>query len=159
MALWPFGSEEHLWQRVMTTKYGVEGGGWIWKPIRGSHGCSLWKSFMTGEGSFFDVGPWGMAHEWGFGMINGVQNILWGTCSLTYMLVQLTEMPFFTQFWRAKWILEGGGGVMWLFLSLGRASGMSRPLRGSLFLFRQQLGGGFWPMIISLKVGVTCALV
>ena len=25
MVLWPFGREEHLWQRVMTTKYGVEG--------------------------------------------------------------------------------------------------------------------------------------
>ena len=43
--------------------WGGRGGGWISKPIRGSHGCSLWKNFMTGEGSFFDVGPWGMAHE------------------------------------------------------------------------------------------------
>ena len=43
--------------------WGGRDGGWISKPIRGSHGCSLWKSFMTGEGSFFDVGLWGMAHE------------------------------------------------------------------------------------------------
>ena len=60
--LWRFGREEtHLWRRVLVAKYGLEGGGWITKRSRGSHGCSLWKNIMMGWDAFakhtrFDVG-------------------------------------------------------------------------------------------------------
>jgi hypothetical protein len=46
--LWRFEIEESkLWRRVVAVKYGIEGGGWRIKSIRGSHGCSLWKGIMA----------------------------------------------------------------------------------------------------------------
>jgi hypothetical protein len=60
--LWRFGVEDsNLWRHVVAVKYGVEGGGWHTKAIRGSHGCSLWKGIMVGWDDFsahilFDVG-------------------------------------------------------------------------------------------------------
>jgi hypothetical protein len=37
----------------VVAKYGLEGGGWITKPSRGRHGCSLWKSIMMGWDDFW----------------------------------------------------------------------------------------------------------
>ena len=57
-----FGREDtRLWRQVVVAKYGLEGGGWITKPSRGRHGCSLWKSIMMGWDDFrrhtsFEVG-------------------------------------------------------------------------------------------------------
>ncbi len=43
--LWRCGLEESkLWRRVISTKYGVNSGGWSTKSPRGSHGCGLWRS-------------------------------------------------------------------------------------------------------------------
>ena len=51
--LWRFEIEElKLWRRVVAVKYGIEGGGWRIKSIRGSHGCSLWKGIMAGWEEF-----------------------------------------------------------------------------------------------------------
>ena len=36
-----------FWRRVLAAKYGVTGGGWCTRPVRGSHGCSLWKWIMA----------------------------------------------------------------------------------------------------------------
>ncbi len=40
--------DSKLWKQVLVVKYGVVGGGWRTKSIRGSHGCSLWKGIMAG---------------------------------------------------------------------------------------------------------------
>ena len=47
--LWRFGLEgHHLWWRVLVAKFGSDLGGWRTKPIRGPHGCGLWKGIMSG---------------------------------------------------------------------------------------------------------------
>ena len=41
--LWRYGHEvTHLWQRVISTKYGEGQGGWSTKICRRTHGCGLW---------------------------------------------------------------------------------------------------------------------
>ena len=68
--MWRFGVEElKLWRRVLAVKYGVEGGGWRTKPIRGSHCCNLWKGIMAGWEDFstyilFDVGQGNRVRFW-----------------------------------------------------------------------------------------------
>ena len=68
--MWRFGIEDsNLWSRVVVVKYGVEGGGWRTKAIRGSHGCSLWKGIMAGWEDFsthilFDVGVSNRVRFW-----------------------------------------------------------------------------------------------
>jgi hypothetical protein len=39
--------DSKFWRRVLAAKYGVEGRGWCTRPVRGSHGCSLWKGIMA----------------------------------------------------------------------------------------------------------------
>jgi hypothetical protein len=68
--LWRFGVEESkLWKRVLVVKYGVEGGRWRTRLIRGSHGYSLWKGIMAGWVAFstyiqFDVGKGDKVRFW-----------------------------------------------------------------------------------------------
>ena len=46
--LWRFGVEvSKFWRWVLAAKYGVTGGGWRTRPVRGSHGCSLRKGIMA----------------------------------------------------------------------------------------------------------------
>ena len=46
--LWRFGVEDSkFWRWLLVAKYGVIGRGWCTRPVRGSHGCSLWKGIMA----------------------------------------------------------------------------------------------------------------
>jgi hypothetical protein len=68
--LWRFGVEDSkFWRRVLAAKYGVEGRGWCTRPVRGTHGCSLWKEIMAGWDNFhsyifFDVGTGNRVQFW-----------------------------------------------------------------------------------------------
>ena len=68
--LWRFGVEESkFWRRVLAAKYGVTGRGWCTRPIRGSHGCSLWKGIMAHWDLFqryigFEVGKGNKVRFW-----------------------------------------------------------------------------------------------
>ena len=68
--LWRFGVEESkFWRRVLVAKYGVTGRGWCTRPIRGSHGCSLWKGIMAHWDLFqryigFEVGKGNKVRFW-----------------------------------------------------------------------------------------------
>ena len=51
--LWRYGYEvTHLWQRVISIKYGEGQGGWSTKVCRRAHGCGLWCSIHEGWESF-----------------------------------------------------------------------------------------------------------
>ena len=51
--LWRFGLEENkLWRQVVTVKYGEEWGGWLSKPVLGTHGCEFWRSIRMKGGHF-----------------------------------------------------------------------------------------------------------
>jgi hypothetical protein len=60
--LWRFGVEDSkFWRCVLAAKYGVTGRGWCTRPVRGSHGCSLWKGIIANWDVFqsyfvFEVG-------------------------------------------------------------------------------------------------------
>ena len=61
--------DSKFWRRVLTAKYGVEGRGWGTRPIRGSHGCSLWKGIMAiwdifQSYIFFEVGKGNKVQFW-----------------------------------------------------------------------------------------------
>jgi hypothetical protein len=68
--LWRFGVEDSkFWRCVLAAKYGVEGRGWCTRPVRGTHGCSLWKEIMAGWDNFhsyifFDVGTSNRVQFW-----------------------------------------------------------------------------------------------
>ena len=42
----------HLWQRVISTKYGEGQGGWSTKVCRRAHECGLWQSIHEGWENF-----------------------------------------------------------------------------------------------------------
>ena len=51
--LWRYGHEvTHLWQRVISKKYGKGQGGWSTKVCRRTHGCDLRRSINEGWESF-----------------------------------------------------------------------------------------------------------
>uniref|UniRef100_A0A2N9EBT0 Reverse transcriptase domain-containing protein n=1 Tax=Fagus sylvatica TaxID=28930 RepID=A0A2N9EBT0_FAGSY len=51
--LWRFGVEDlKFWRCVVAAKYGVDRNGWYTRPVRGTHGCSLWKGIMAGRDTF-----------------------------------------------------------------------------------------------------------
>jgi hypothetical protein len=68
--LWRFGVEvSNFWRRVLAAKYGVTGEGWCTRPVRGSHGCSLWKGIMANWDVFqkyivFEVGKGDKVRFW-----------------------------------------------------------------------------------------------
>lgn len=108
--LWRFGVEESkLWRRVLMAKYGVDKGGWCTKPIRRSHGCSLWNGIMVSWNEFsshlsVDVG--GVIGS-GFGMIDGVEIAHCGRCYLCFLSVLGIVMHTLILFWF-------GLAVVWL---------------------------------------------
>jgi hypothetical protein len=87
--MWRFGVEESkLWRLVLVVKYGVEGGGWRTKPIRRSHGCSLWK----GISPLTLTSMWVRAIGSAFGMTDSVVLGLLRKYFLCYMSVLGIEM-------------------------------------------------------------------
>ena len=52
--LWHFGHEvNHLWHRVIASKYGEDSEGWCTRVGRGTCGCELWRSIRRVGDSFF----------------------------------------------------------------------------------------------------------
>jgi hypothetical protein len=68
--LWRFGVESlNFWRRVMLAKYGVKDRGCSTRPVRGSHGCNLWKEIMANWDYFqkyivFEVGNGNKVQFW-----------------------------------------------------------------------------------------------
>ena len=61
--------DSKFWRCVLTAKYGVEGIGWGTRPVRGSHGCNLWKEIMANWDYFqkyivFEVGNGNKVQFW-----------------------------------------------------------------------------------------------
>lgn len=51
---WLHGKEDTYVETEIGMEYGEEWGGWIFKPVRGTHNCSLWISIRTGWDIFLN---------------------------------------------------------------------------------------------------------
>ena len=89
--LWRYGHEvTHLWQRVISTKYGEGQGGWSTKVCRRTRGCGLWRRhvvLMKSGKAFLSIFPllWVMVLGFVSGMIEGSGLIPLKSSTLSYM--------------------------------------------------------------------------
>ena len=78
----------HLWQRIISTKYGEGQGGWSTKICRRTHGCGLWLVLMKGGKASLSIFPllWVMVPGFVSSMIDGLGLIPLKSSNLSYML-------------------------------------------------------------------------